>query len=139
MQEHDTALGFGPGGPVVSAARTAAQSSLAMGVATMTVTCNAQGKVVSVRVSDASRDMQEWTRVANAMTAALRSSLFRVPSGAHGLAIAVRIEASRRLPSGARTPGWIAPKGLGAEFDVSDIGQKPQRVVSTAIVSERAI
>ncbi|MBI5536761.1 MAG: hypothetical protein HY898_28835 [Deltaproteobacteria bacterium] len=141
MQEHDTAIGMGPGGPVVSAARTAAQPSTAMGVATFTVTCNAQGRVVSVRVADASRDMREWTLVADSMASSLRSAVFRVPAGANGLMIAVRIEASKRLPSGARAGPSVAPKGLGlgGEFDLSDIGQKPQRVVSTAIVSERAI
>ena len=145
LQDHDTAIGMGAGGPVVSAARSTAQSSTAMGGATMTVSCDGKGKVVSVRVADATRDLREWTQVAGAMAAALHSATLRVPTGSNGLVVAVRIEASKRLPSGSRAPTWIEPRlwpwegKAGAEFDLSDVGQKPVRVISTAILSERAI
>jgi hypothetical protein len=78
--------------------------------------------------------------VVGALRALLAGKRLRVPAGAAGVAVAVRVEARRQLPSG-RSPdaSAVAVKGLGGEFDVADLSGQVSRIVSARIVHERRL
>lgn len=137
----DTENGSGFGGPVVSAAHAAAGQSGVLGWATFDVSTDALGKVTRVRLVDFGGDEQEWKRVATGLDQSMAGRPLKVPGGAAGVSVRVKVEASMKLPSGAKKPltPFIGAGSVGAEFDVADIGAKPKRMVSVHIVSESRI
>lgn len=143
LDAHDTATGSGFGGPVVSAAHSAAGGVTALGWATFDVTTDALGSVTMVRVVDfgGGGDNKSWQGVAKDIHANLGKTKLRVPTGAGGVSVRVRVEASMKLPSGA-TSGVSPSVGAGTvgfDFDVADIGQKPKRLVQVRIINESRI
>jgi hypothetical protein len=77
------------------------------------------------------------------MLAGLRGTTLRVPPNAKGVIVTLRLEARVRMPSGAEPGKNGVPKyeglSVGGEFDLGDIGAKPQRTVHTSVVSEQVL
>lgn len=143
LDDHDREVGAGVGGPVVTAAHSAASGFKApeTGRATFEVETDGVGAVIAVRVLDVSSDKAGWEAVATTLRTTLGAQHLKVPKGAKGVLVRVLVEAIMRLPSGATQKVTVAPKdiGVGGTFDLSDIGAKPSRVVSVRIVEERRL
>ena len=97
---------------------------------------DAAGNVTGVKVTDFNVDPQGWAEVAKRIRSALAAQKLRVPSDANGVHVRVRVEASMRLPSGATKGVTLSKKGMGIDFDVSDIGASKTRVVTVRVVGE---
>jgi len=141
LDAKDTEVGSGFGGPVVSAAHSAAGSSGVLGWATFDVSTDSFGTVTTVKLVDFGGDAKQWQGVAKDLGASMQGRKLKVPTGAAGVAVRVKVDASMRLPSGA-TKGIepsIGAGTVGGTFDVADIGQKPKRMVAVRIVSESRI
>jgi len=145
LDAKDTENGTGFGGPVVSAAHTAWYSSTTLGWATFDVTTDSVGTVTGVRVAEYSggADKKTWDGVASDIRRNLEKTKLRVPPGANGVSVRVRLEADMKYPSGATTPVKpIVCPGIPpfcGEFDLADIGQSKKRVVQVRIVAESRI
>lgn len=141
LDAKDTETGSGFGGPVVSVAHSTAGASTAMGYATFDVSTDAFGTVTMVRVVDFGGDGKSWQAMAKDLHASLGGRKLRVPTGAAGVSVRIRIEAAMKYPSGAVKPvsPMIGPGTVGGSFDVADIGQSKKRMVSVRIVSESRI
>ena len=132
----------GAGGPVIGAAHVAAHDdpgAPATGIAVFEVKTDATGSVKSVSVLSNDGDGPGWNVVALAMKKELAGKKLVVPSGANGLKVTVRVQAKFALPSGATGSGISPYAGAGTAgfgFDLSDIGQKPMRVVSVVELDE---
>ncbi len=102
LDAHDRSVGLGSAGPLVSAAHAAAAASLApdVGVATLDVECDGKGEVVDVHVVAANADASAWNGVARELFHRMSATRLRVPAGARGVRVRVRIAAERALPSG---------------------------------------
>jgi len=143
LAAHDRQLGLGSGGPVVSAARIAAQSGTADGNATISIKTDASGKVLSVALLDSTTSSAAWAAVARDMAAHLRSSPLRIPRNANGVIVTVRLEAKVRMPSGALPGKNGVPQldgvGVAGQFDLADIGARPARTVHATIINEQVL
>ncbi|MCU0654041.1 MAG: hypothetical protein MUF64_01715 [Polyangiaceae bacterium] len=140
MGRADQARGLGFGGPVASAARQASLSRLAPieGAATFEVLTGPDGRVTSV-ILRGSRG-GDWGPVVSELRALLAGQRLRVPEGAPGVAVAVRVEAKRQLPSGkAPEASSVELEGLGGKFDLADLSGKVSRIVSARVVDERRL
>lgn len=132
----------GQGGLVVNAAHAAARSDLTpdVGIALLVVKTDASGVVNSVSVASCDGDKPGWDAVAKDLGKQLGGTTFKVPPGSPGKRFEVKIQAKYALPSGAnpKSPvtAGIEGIGIGGTFDVSDIGQKPKRIVSVAMISD---
>jgi hypothetical protein len=106
LAAHDRELGLGVGGPVVGVAEAATRSSRApvRGFAVFEVRFDASGGVRGVSVVDANGERDSWSDVARGMAAALRAKPLRLPSGANGVAVTVRVDSDWLNPDGSR-PG----------------------------------
>jgi hypothetical protein len=135
LDAHDRVIGVGFGGPVATAAHQAALGGSApqTGNVTLEARTDESGSVISVRILSGSPSTDSWASVAGLTFASLRSQKLRV--GGRGASVVVRVEAKMQLPSGAN--GKIERKGVGAQFDLSDIGAVSLRNVSSRVVSER--
>lgn len=138
LDAKDTEVGSGFGGPIVSAGHVAANASAVLGWATFDVSTDALGKVTSVRVVDGNGD---WKSVAKDIHASLGATRLKVPSGAAGVSVRIRVEATMKYPSGATTPitPTVGAGGVGGAFDLADIGQPKRRMVNVRIVAESRI
>jgi hypothetical protein len=141
LDAKDTETGSGFGGPVVSAAHAAASPSGALGYATFDVSTDALGKVTLVRVVDFGGDSKSWQNMAKDIHAQLGSTRLKVPTGAAGVSVRIRVEAAMKYPSGATTPisPMVGAGSVGGSFDVADLGQPKRRMVNVRIVSESRI
>ena len=128
-------------GPVVSAAHDAASGVEApeVGWVTFDVDTDATGAVTEVRLVEAN-DHLAWSKVGPKLKKRLAATPLKVPTGAAGVTVRVKVSAAMKLPSGAApgAPVSVAPKGLGVggTFDLADIGQKPRRLVQVSVVTE---
>jgi hypothetical protein len=109
LAARDHELGLGPGGPVVGAAESATRASAAPveGFALFEVRFDEAGAIHDVRVVDAKNERGSWASVAGGIAAGLASTHIRVPSGARGYAVKVRVESAWLYADGSR-PGPIA-------------------------------
>lgn len=141
LDAKDTETGSGFGGPVVSVAHATAGASTAMGYATFDVSTDAFGRVTMVRVVDFGGDGKSWQAMAKDLHASLGGRKLRVPTGAAGVSVRLRIEAAMKYPSGAMKPvsPMVGAGTVGGSFDVADIGQSKKRMVSVRIVGESRI
>jgi hypothetical protein len=108
LDAHDTAIGMGRGGPVLAALESAATGDDAPfeGAATFDVAIQTDGHV-SVALLDGAGAVGEWTKVGEATRAALDPRRVRIPPGARGWHVVVRLEAKVQYPNG------LDPKKLG--------------------------
>jgi len=107
----DVALGLGRGGAVLAAAEAAARAddAPAEGVATLDVLVGAAGPVV-VAVADTDGDRAGWERVAGAIARSVDPRRVRLPPGARGLRVMVRVEAHRTLSDGRDVRSLHGPR-----------------------------
>ncbi len=108
LTARDVDLGLGQGGQVLSAfeARARTMDVAVEGWAVFDVGVDSSGRV-SVAVTDASTARDAWERVARTAVADVDAKRIRIPRGARGWRIAVRIEAKEQYPDGER------PKDMG--------------------------
>jgi len=145
LDAHDRELGLGSGGPVVRAVHEVARSLSAIrdGAATLEVTTDASGRVLSVHAFEATSDDALWNEWAKSLAAELEGHALPVPRGARGLVITVRVEAAVRSASGAKAGRPVSPmantEGAGLGFDVTDIGSRARSVVHARVVGERRL
>jgi hypothetical protein len=149
LAEHDASLGLGSGGPVVSATHAIPVEAIVSvdGVGVFDVETDASGRVVAVRLADVSSDDAEWRKVAQALMAQLAKTPLKVPSGARGVAVRLRVEVVARMPSGAKAGHSLAPYSgldgetahLGMRGDLSDIGASSVRTVHARVVASRPL
>jgi hypothetical protein len=150
LAEHDASLGLGSGGPVVSAAHAVPVEALVSidGAGVFDVLTDPTGRVVSVNVADVTSDDLEWRKVARALLAQLAGRMLRVPPGARGVAVRVRVEVIARMPSGAKaghaltpssTGGGTEERFYGVRGDLSDIGASAVRTVHAREVFSRPL
>lgn len=140
LDAHDRALGLGRGGPVaVEARRVAITRGPEVGRATLVVQTDASGEVQSITLGAVWPSVPDWQRVIAALHAALRAKHLRVPPGARGLRITVRVEARQQLPSGSSPGNGVDFKGAGVGFDLADLSGRVMRVVSARVVGEQVL
>jgi hypothetical protein len=108
LNARDVDLGLGQGGQVLSAfeQRARTMDAAVEGWAVFDVGIDSAGRV-SVAVTDASSARDAWERVARTAVADVDAKRIRIPRGARGWRIAVRIEAKEQYPDGER------PKDMG--------------------------
>ncbi len=123
-EARDVVLGLGSSGPFLSAAREAASipSAPHVGRVSVDIDCDVYGTVVSARLRGASGASGDWEAFRQELVRLMAARSVRVPAGAHGLRVSLRIESERRLPSGKEVsahpgavpddmPAGIDPKG----------------------------
>jgi len=163
----DDALGLGPAGPLVSAARQAASPANAPdeGAATLEVESDASGAVVSAHVVAGAPDARAWDGVARELVNLMATKRLALRSGARGLRARLSIVAERRSPGGSQgfanagalpddVPGadpvcvgrglerkCLQGMPLGATKSISDVTNlvRPSRVVHVRLVDEATL
>jgi hypothetical protein len=138
LDAKDQVIDGGYGGPVVSAAHAAASGIHApqVGYATFDIETDGKGLVTTVKLVDYGGDLG-WQHVQKELQTNLETQRLKVPAGANGVHVRVRVDADMRLPSGAKQK--ITPQGLGFGFDVSDIGAVKHRVVAVKLVEQHRL
>jgi hypothetical protein len=127
LDQRDVDLGMGRGGPVLAALETASRGMDVPieGAATFDVAIDTAGHV-SVALSDVSSEYAAWSRVASAAGSAVDAKRVRIPPGARGWHVVVRIDAHVQYPNG------LKPKQLGTHFEAS-----PGQISKTSMVMEK--
>ena len=111
LAAHDVELGLGRGGPILSAAESAARSGDAPleGSATFDVAVHADGGVVArLLTSEGSADA--WSRVASALGRSVDPRHVRLPPGGRGWHAVVRVEARVKLVDGRDVRSLHGPR-----------------------------
>jgi hypothetical protein len=127
LDQRDAELGIGRGGPVLTALENASRGMdvPAEGWATFDVAIDTSGRV-SVALGSVSGEHAAWSRVASTAAAAVDPSRVRIPPGARGWHVVVRVDAKVQFPDGRR------PRDLGARFEAT-----PGKLSSTSMVVEK--
>jgi hypothetical protein len=104
LEAHDQAVGLGPAGAVLSAAREAAHSDVApaLGKATFSITVLRTG-MVEVRLVGASSNVDGWQKVAASMVESIRRKPPHISPPRNGTRIGIEVTAEERWPNGAPT------------------------------------
>lgn len=136
VKEKDKALGLDlpAAGTVSSSVRAAVQATDTPpeSRASFEVRLSPTGQVLSVRVTSSTGGSAEvWGRAAKMVQAALAGRALAMTSAyAKGAVVHVNVSSALTLPDGSKSP--IERKGVGATFDVANIGAHMQRVVKTS-------
>ncbi len=159
LHAHDAAIGLGSGGPVLGIAESATSASRAPvdGFAVLIATFGPDGVVADVRVVDANGDRTAWDDVASEIARAMKSKHVKVPPGARGVEVTLRIDSRWQNHDGSdpdpykvcvppipcnAAPGrrtiTLNPLGLGGPIDPTSAAP-PLRVVHARIVAERSM
>lgn len=111
LAAHDVDVGMGRGGSILSAAESAARSNDAPldGGATFDVIVRADG-VVQARVSRAERDLEGWARVAASLARTVDPRGVRMPPGARGWHVVVRVDAKVQFADGRDVRSLHGPR-----------------------------
>lgn len=117
----DVDNGFGRAGGVVQAIEAIVRDPTAPpeGVAFFDVSIEKNGKI-SVSVSEATSNREEWERLTSAIAASLKTKDVRFPEQSKGLKVGVRVEAKVRYPDGRdpkKNGGYNATQGLKMHTD----------------------
>lgn len=149
LLQHDREMGMLQEGPAIVALEDATRASAGPldGRAVFSLTFDSTGAITGASVESSSSDRASWEDIARKTAAALVQKRVRVPNGAKGLALRIEVESKVVLPSGARSPiSGVGLKsddkgnaGLGANFDLSDIGSKPNRVVGARTIGSSTL
>jgi len=124
LTARDVDLGLGQGGQVLSAfeARARTMDVAVEGWAVFDVGIDSSGRV-SVAVTDASSARDAWERVARTAVADVDAKRIRIPRGARGWRIAVRVEAKEQYPDGER------PKDMGLHARTTQLKESKTSMV----------
>lgn len=116
----DVARGFGRGGPVVQAVEEVAHDPTAPpeGIAMFDIAIEKNGKI-SVSVSESTANREDWQRLTADIARAVQKKAIRMPEGANGLRVGVRVEAKIRFPDG-RDPKKSGAYASGTGLAVHD-------------------
>jgi hypothetical protein len=163
IHEHELGNGSLTSGPFAQELERATRGdpgSPFEGRALFSISVDDVGLVVNVQVAESSGDRHAWEDVGKRVLNAMAARRVRVPPGAKGVAMKIEISSKVTLPSGARHPLTVnSPvvdaarnmangqfdKGEGmngglpivaGQFDLSDIGAHPMRVVGARVLSE---
>lgn len=130
LTARDVDLGLGQGGQVLSAfeARARTMDVAVEGWAVFDVGIDSAGRV-SVAVTDASTARDAWERVARTAVADVDARRIRVPRGARGWRVAVRIEAKEQYPDGER------PKDMGGHVTTTGFKESKTSMVMESLPS----
>ena len=153
-------LTSGPFAQELERATRADSGSPFEGRALFAISVDEVGLVVNVQVAESTGDRHAWEDVGKRVLNAMAQKRVRVPPGAKGVAMKIEISSKVTLPSGARHPLEVSSpvvdaarnaahgqfdKGEGmngglpivaGQFDLSDIGAHPMRVVGARVLSE---
>jgi hypothetical protein len=153
-------LTSGPFAQELERATRADSGSPFEGRALFAISVDEVGLVVNVQVAESSGDRHAWEDVGKRVLNAMAQKRVHVPPGAKGVAMKIEISSKVTLPSGARHPLTVSSpvvdaannmahgqfdKGEGmngglpivaGQFDLSDIGAHPMRVVGARVLSE---
>ncbi len=104
LEAHDQELGLGPGGTVLTAARTAAHSEVApqLGRASFVAVVLRDG-AVSVSIESCNSDASGWKQVADVMRKELMRKPPTIDAGRTGIRITLEVSAEEHWPNGATT------------------------------------
>ncbi|MGH7280180.1 MAG: hypothetical protein ACRELY_01535, partial [Polyangiaceae bacterium] len=118
----DAARGFGRGGPVVQAVEEVSRDPTAPpeGVAMFDIAIEKNGKI-SVSVSESTANREDWQRLTTDIARAVQKKAIRMPEGANGLRVGVRVEAKIRFPDG-RDPKKSGAYASGTGVGIHDHG-----------------
>jgi hypothetical protein len=99
----DREIGLGSDGPVVSALERATYGSALSGngTATFVARIDSSGRVSLLQVLNVNGDHKGWSKVARRALATLSRRKLRVPQGAKGVELRIKVESRWALPSGA--------------------------------------
>ncbi len=124
LTARDVETGTGQGGQVLSAfeARARTMDVAVEGWAVFDVGIDTSGRV-SVAVTDASTARDAWERVARTAVADVDAKRIRIPRGARGWRIAVRVEAKEQYPDGER------PKDMGGHVTTTRLKESKTSMV----------
>jgi hypothetical protein len=130
------------------------------GRALFSISVDEVGLVVNVQVAESSGDRHAWEDVGKRVLNAMAQRRVHVRPGAKGVAMQIEISSKVTLPSGARHPLTVSSPAVDAvqnmargqfdkgegmngglpivagQFDLSDIGAHPMRVVGARVLSE---
>jgi hypothetical protein len=103
LAEHDRSLGLGADGPVLSALERATYGSALPGnvSALFLARIDEKGHLALLEVLESTGDFHGWSKVAVRALGTLTRRRLRVPQGAHGLRLSIRVSSREVLPSGA--------------------------------------
>jgi hypothetical protein len=112
LHDHDVAMGYGSGGPLIGPAEelTRASETPWNSTATFEVSADANGQITAVRLVDVTEGWGPWQRVAGNLLGALHDRKLRVPSRGKGMVVLLQVASKRALPSGA-SPRYEARVG----------------------------
>lgn len=136
MKEKDKGLGLDlpAGGTVASSIRQAVQGTATPpeSRATFEVKLSPTGQVLSVRMTSSSGGSPEsWAAAAKIAQASLMGrTLAMTAAYSKGAVVYVNVQSLLTLPDGSKSA--IERKGVGASFDVANIGAHMQRVVRSS-------
>lgn len=124
LTARDVELGTGQGGQVLSAfeARARTMDVAVEGWAVFDVGIDTSGRV-SVALTDASTARDAWERLARTAVGEVDARRIRVPRGARGWRVAVRIEAREQYPDGER------PKDMGTHVTTTRLKESKTSMV----------
>ena len=165
LDDHDRAVGLGASGALVAAARNAASPLTApdVGSATLEIECDAAGHLTDARLLPPAS--AAWENVRRELVRLMATRTARVPAGARGVRVRLRVDAERVAPGGSKpivnagavpddVPGGMDPSGCvgsgltrkcasGTPFgitvtavDAANIGAKLVRLVRVHVLSE---
>jgi hypothetical protein len=103
LHDHDVALGYGSGGPLIGPAEelTRASETPWNSTATFEVSADANGQITAVRLVDVTEGWGPWQRVAGNLLGALHDRKLRIPARGKGMIVTLQVASKRALPSGA--------------------------------------
>ena len=133
---HDREVGLGAGGPLVGVTRDAVRDGLtaSVGHALLEFRTDGTGIVIGVRVLEANAERRAWDDVAARLTESASKKRLRVPPGAKGVAVTVRVESAMKTAS-AHDAGETSVSVFGIPVKKSRAAHPVHVDVSIPIVS----
>lgn len=133
---HDREVGLGAGGPLVGVTRDAVRDGLtaSVGHALLEFRTDGTGLVIGVRVLEANAERRAWDDVAAHLAESASKKRLRVPPGAKGVAVTVRVESAMKTAS-AHDAGETSVSVFGIPVKKSRAAHPVHVDVSIPIVS----
>lgn len=125
LAQRDFERGRGAHGAVVSALERAAFSSRTPERGSALFVARIERGRVAIHVLEATRDLESWREAAAVAVRALRGKKLRLPAGARGVEVTIRVTSNVELPSGA-DPG-LEVRALGIPLQKGE-GKKSARL-----------